>query len=51
MNILFLLVALSFFMALLFLLGFFWAHKTGQHKDLYTPSLRILLEDEPLEND
>lgn len=34
-------------LALAFLLAFFWAQKDGQHDDLYTPSIRILLDDEP----
>jgi cbb3-type cytochrome oxidase maturation protein len=33
-------------MALIFLSAFFWAQRSGQNDDLYTPSMRILLEDE-----
>ena len=33
-------------LALVFLGAFFWAQKSGQNDDLYTPSMRILLDDE-----
>lgn len=46
MNILYLLIGISIFMALIFLLAFFWASKTGQHDDTYTPSVRMLFDDE-----
>ncbi len=47
MNIIYFLIGCSMLLALLFLLAFFWAHRQGQHDDLYTPSVRILLDDEP----
>lgn len=34
-------------MATAFLLAFVWASKSGQYDDDYTPSIRILFEDEP----
>ncbi len=37
-------------MALGFLAAFVWSLRTGQQDDLYTPSLRILTDDEPLSN-
>ncbi len=46
MNILYFLIGCSVLLALIFLAAFFWAHRQGQHDDLYTPSLRILLDDE-----
>lgn len=46
MNILYFLVCCSVFMALLFLAAFFWAAKTGQNDDVYTPGVRILFDDE-----
>ncbi|WP_432713390.1 cbb3-type cytochrome oxidase assembly protein CcoS [Pedobacter sp.] len=49
MNILYLLIGLSIMLALLFLLAFFWAAKSGQNDDTYTPSIRMLF-DEELEN-
>jgi cbb3-type cytochrome oxidase maturation protein len=36
----------SLVIALFFLLSFFWATKTGQFDDDYSPSVRILFEDE-----
>jgi cbb3-type cytochrome oxidase maturation protein len=30
-----------------FLAAFIWAVKSGQFKDTYTPSVRIILDDEP----
>ena len=49
MNILFLLIGVSFLAALIFLALFLWAVKTGQYDDTYTPSVRILFDDEELE--
>lgn len=46
MSIVFMLIGCSVFIALLFLGAFFWANKTGQHEDTYTPSVRILFDDE-----
>ncbi|RZK90864.1 MAG: cbb3-type cytochrome oxidase assembly protein CcoS [Pedobacter sp.] len=46
MNILYFLVGCSVLMALIFLAAFFWASKTGQHDDVYTPGVRILFDDE-----
>jgi len=46
MNIIFFLIGCSVFIALIFLVAFFWANKTGQHDDTYTPSVRILFDDE-----
>lgn len=49
MNILYLLIGVSLFAALIFLAMFIWAVKTGQYDDNYTPSIRILFEDEEVE--
>ncbi len=46
MNILFLLIGVSLFAALIFLALFIWAVRSGQFDDNYTPSVRILFEDE-----
>lgn len=46
MSIIFFLIGCSVFIALIFLGAFFWANKTGQHEDTYTPSIRILFDDE-----
>jgi cbb3-type cytochrome oxidase maturation protein len=46
MTVIFFLIACSVLLALLFLGAFFWSHNSGQNKDLYTPSVRILFDDE-----
>ncbi|UFH55939.1 cbb3-type cytochrome oxidase assembly protein CcoS [Spirosoma sp. KNUC1025] len=46
MSIIFFMIGISLTMALTFLGAFFWSMKTGQQDDLYTPSIRILLEDD-----
>lgn len=46
MSIIFFLIGCSIFIALIFLGAFFWANKTGQNDDTYTPSVRILFDDE-----
>ncbi len=46
MSILYFLIGCSVFLALVFLIAFFWAIKNGQNDDTYTPSLRILFDDE-----
>ena len=46
MKIIFLLIALSLLVAIGFLGAFFWAVKSGQYEDDYTPSIRILFDDE-----
>jgi cbb3-type cytochrome oxidase maturation protein len=51
MNIIYFLIGCSVLLALLFLLAFFWAQGSGQNEDLYTPSVRILLDDEADQND
>lgn len=40
------LIGFSILLALIFLLAFFWASKSGQNDDLYTPGVRILFDDE-----
>ncbi len=46
MSVILLLIAISLTLALLFLAGFIWAVKSGQFEDTFTPSLRVLTEDE-----
>lgn len=46
MSIIYFLIGCSVLLALVFLWAFFWAQRNGQHDDMYTPSVRILL-DEP----
>jgi|AntRauMFilla1563_2_1112583.scaffolds.fasta_scaffold00109_14 cbb3-type cytochrome oxidase maturation protein len=45
MEILFLLIAFSLTLALIFLGGFYWAVKNKQYEDSYSPSVRILFDD------
>ena len=51
MSIIFMLIGCRVFVALLFLGAFFWANKTGQNEDTYTPSVRILFDDDVEEID
>ena len=49
MNIMFLLIGVSLLAAMVFLFLFIWAVRRGQYDDTYTPSVRILFDDEPQE--
>ena len=46
MTAIFFLIGASLLVALGFLIAFLWAVRTGQYDDTYTPSVRILFEDE-----
>jgi hypothetical protein len=46
MKIMFLLILFSLTIAAGFLLVYLWAARNGQFDDEYTPSIRMLLEDE-----
>lgn len=48
MGIIYLMLVVSFIIAILFLIGFIWATKNGQFDDDYTPSVRMLFEDEEI---
>jgi cbb3-type cytochrome oxidase maturation protein len=50
MEIMILLIGASMVLALFFLIMFVRAGKQGQFSDTYTPSVRILFEDEETEN-
>ena len=51
MSALFLLIGISIIVAGAFLITFLWSVKTGQYDDDYTPSVRILFDDElPADN-
>ena len=47
MAVLLILILASLGIALAFLFGFVWSVKSGQFEDTFTPSMRILTEDEP----
>ena len=51
MNIFYLLIGVSLFAALIFLGAFIWAVKTGQFDDNKTPSIRILFDDDSIEEE
>lgn len=46
MTIIFLLIGISLVVALAFLTSFIWAVRSGQYEDDYTPSVRILFDDD-----
>ncbi len=46
MSALYILIGISLIVAIGFLCAFLWAMKQGQYEDDYTPSVRILFEDE-----
>lgn len=45
MGVIFLLIGVSIVIAILFLSFFLWASKDGQFDDDYTPSVRMLFDD------
>lgn len=46
MSALYILIGISLIVAIGFLCAFLWAMRKGQYEDDYTPSVRILFEDE-----
>lgn len=46
MEVIFILIGFSLIIALGFLFAFIWATRSGQYDDDYTPSIRILFDDE-----
>ena len=50
MSIIFLLILFSLLLAIAFLFAFIWSVKDGQFDDDYTPSVRILFDDEKQKN-
>ncbi len=47
MSVIIILIGCSLAVALLFLGAYIWAARTGQYDDDYTPSVRMLFDDEP----
>ena len=45
------LIGVSMFAAIIFLWLFVWSVKSGQYEDNYTPSVRILFDDEPVKDE
>ena len=46
MTVIAILILISLTIALVFLAAFIWAVKSGQFEDTFTPSLRVLTEDD-----
>ncbi|MCX6158961.1 MAG: cbb3-type cytochrome oxidase assembly protein CcoS [Ignavibacteriota bacterium] len=46
MSVIVVLIGVSVFVAVGFLIAFLWAVKSGQYDDRYTPSVRMLFDDE-----
>lgn len=49
MFVIFILIGLSLLVAVIFLFIFIWNVKSGQYEDDYTPSIRMLFDDEKKE--
>ncbi|HAC16439.1 MAG TPA: cbb3-type cytochrome oxidase assembly protein CcoS [Bacteroidetes bacterium] len=47
MSAMYMLIAFSLIIATGFVIAFIWAINSGQYDDKYTPSVRILFDDEP----
>ncbi|MGJ8661830.1 MAG: cbb3-type cytochrome oxidase assembly protein CcoS [Bacteroidota bacterium] len=47
MGMIYIMLVVSLLVALFFLGSFFWAAKDGQFDDDYSPSVRILFDEEP----
>ncbi len=46
MSVIFILILASLMIAIGFLIAFIWSVKTNQYEDDYTPSVRILFEND-----
>ena len=46
MYVMFVLIGFSLLVAIIFLVVFIWAVRSGQYEDQYTPSVRALFDDE-----
>jgi cbb3-type cytochrome oxidase maturation protein len=46
MSVIYLLLTISIIIAILFFIAFIYSVKTGQFDDSYTPSVRMLFDDE-----
>jgi cbb3-type cytochrome oxidase maturation protein len=51
MSVFFILIGCSLLLAIFFLVAFIWSVKSGQLDDDYTPSVRILFDDKPKDNE
>ena len=51
MEMIYFLIGCSILLAMVFLVAFFWAIKSGQNDDTFTPAVRILFDDEMIEKE
>jgi len=51
MSVILVLIITSIVVAVVFLSAFFWAVKSGQYDDTYSPSVRILFEEKTKKKD
>ena len=47
MSVLFILIGISTLVSAIFLIAFLWSVSNGQYDDDYTPSVRMLFDNEP----
>lgn len=50
MSVIYVLLAISITVAIVFFIAFVFSVKSGQYDDTYTPSVRMLFEDEVLKD-
>jgi cbb3-type cytochrome oxidase maturation protein len=50
MSVIYILLTISIIVAVVFFIAFIFAVKNGQYDDSYTPSVRMLFEDELVKN-
>ncbi|MBR9855148.1 MAG: cbb3-type cytochrome oxidase assembly protein CcoS [Algicola sp.] len=50
MSVIYVLLAISVTVAIVFFIAFVFSVKSGQYDDTYTPSVRMLFEDEVVKN-
>lgn len=48
MGVIYIMLVVSFILAVFFLASYIWANKTGQYDDDVTPGIRILYDDEEI---
>ena len=51
MSVIIVLIIISVVVATVFLTAFFWAVRSGQYDDTYSPSVRMLFEDKVKKKD
>ncbi len=51
MSVILVLIITSIVVAVVFLVAFFWAVKSGQYDDTYSPSVRMLFEEKTKKKD